>query len=131
MQLGVLAVEVVLQAVEITGTFPFAHGEVVEQVVAAGLGLGGGDFGLGEYPLETLDGQAAHVLDGVLTRHDDIHAGETAHGTYIDNVLLDRAVAEPGGHEVFQAMHGCWSNGGLLVGLGDAQVECGEAFVFA
>ena len=55
MELGVLAVEGVLQAIEVAGTFPLAHGEVVQQVVAAGLGCGCGDLGLGEYPTQALN----------------------------------------------------------------------------
>ena len=38
MQLGVLAVKIVLQSVEIACALPLAHGQVVEEIVAAGLG---------------------------------------------------------------------------------------------
>ena len=60
-QLGVLAVEVVLEALEVSGALPLAHWQVVEQVVAAGLGLGGRHLGLCQYPLQALDGEPAHV----------------------------------------------------------------------
>ena len=123
--------EIVLQAVEVAGALPLAHGEVVQQVVAAGLRLRGGNLVLGEDPLEALDGQAAHVVDGVVARHDDIHAREATHGADVDHVVFRRTVAEPGGHEVFQTVNGGRRHGGLLVGLGDAQVECGEALVLA
>ena len=130
MEFGVLAVEVVLQTVEIASTFPFTHGEVVEQVVATGLWLGGWHLGLGENPLKALDGELAHIVDGVGACHDDIHACETAHRTYIDHIVLDARVAKPCCHEVLHAVHSRWGNGRLLVGLRDAQVEGGEAFVF-
>ncbi len=130
-KLGVLAVEGVLQAIEVAGTFPLAHGEVVEEVVATGLGTCGGNFRLGEDPLETGDGQLTHVLYGVGAGHDDVHAGETAHGTYVHHIVFHLAVAEPRGHEVLQTVHGGGSNGGLFVGFGDAEVVGGEAFVLA
>ena len=120
-----------LQTIEITGTFPLAHGEVVEQVVATGLGLCGRYFVLGEYPLQTFDGELAHVLNGVSTYHDDIHTGEATHGTHVDHIVLDPAVAEPCGHEVLQAVHGSRGHGRFLVGFGDAQVVCGEPFILA
>jgi len=44
--------EVVLQAVEVAGALPLAHGQVVEQIVAAGFGTGGRHLGLSENPLE-------------------------------------------------------------------------------
>ena len=131
MQLGVLAVEMVLQTVDVADTLPLAHGQVVKQIVAAGLGLGGRHAVLCENPFKAFDGEAAHVFDGVGSRHDDVHAGEAAHGAYVDHVVLHAAVAEPCGHEVFQAVNGGRSNGWLLVGLGDANVESGEAFVLA
>ena len=129
LELGVFAVEVVAQAVEVAAALPVAHGQVVEQAVAAGLGCGGGDFGLCEYPFQAFDGEAAHVLDGVAAGHDDVHAGEAAHGADVDDILLGLRVAEPGGHEVLQAVHGRRSHSGLAVGLGDAEVESGEALV--
>ncbi len=131
LQLDVLAMEVVLQAIEIAGTFPLAHWQVVEQVVAAGLWFCGGYFVLREYPLETLDGQASHVLNGVLSCHDDIHTREAPHGTYINHILLRLAVAEPCSHEMLKAVHSRWCNGGFLVGFGDAQVESSKTFIFA
>ena len=65
LEFGVLAVEIVLQTVEVTGALPLAHGEVVEQIVAAGLWTGGRHLCLCENPLEARDGQTTHVLDGV------------------------------------------------------------------
>ena len=41
LEFGVLRVEIVLQTIEVAGTFPLAHREVVEQIVAAGLGMAG------------------------------------------------------------------------------------------
>ena len=131
LQFGVLAVEVVLQTVEIAGALPFAHGQVVQQVVAAGLGTRGGHLGLLENPLEAIDGEPAHVLNGIFSRHDDIHACHAAHGPHIHDIVLGFAVAEPGGHEMLQAVHGGRSDRGLLVGLGDAQVKRGETFILA
>ena len=119
-ELGVLAMEIVEKAIEVAGTFPLAHGEVVEQVVAAGLGTCGGNLGLGEDPLQTFYGQASHILNGVGAGHDDVHARETSHGAYINHIFLCFTVAEPGGHEVFQTVHGCWGYGWFLIGLGDA-----------
>ena len=131
LQLDVLAMEVVLQAVEIAGTFPLAHWKVVEQVVTAGLWLCGGHFVLREYPLETLDGQASHVFNGVLSCHDDIHTREAPHGTYINHILLRLAVAEPCSHEMLKAVNSGRSNGRFLVWFGDTQVESGEPSVYA
>ena len=131
LQLGVAAVEIVLQAVEVACALPLAHGQVVEQAVAAGLGLGGGNAVLGEYPLEALDGEAAHVLDGVCAGHYYIHAREAAHGSHIDDVVADGTVAEPCGHEVLQAVHGCRGDGGFVVGPRDAEVEGGKTLVLA
>ena len=67
LKFGVLAMEIVLQAVEIAGTFPLTHREVVEQVIATSLRTRGGYFRLREDPLETFDGQSPHVLHGVGT----------------------------------------------------------------
>ena len=131
MELGVFRMEVVLETVEVASSFPFAHGQVVEQVVAAGLWRGGWHFLLLEHPPEALDGQAAHVFYGVAARHDDVHACETSHGAYVNDVFLGFAVAEPCGHEVLYAVHGSRSDGRLLVGLRNAQVECGESLVYA
>ena len=156
LELGVLRVEVVLQAVEVAAALPLAHRQVVEQVVAAGFGTRGGHLVLRENPLQTADGELPHVLDGVGPLlaspdwvrdccdglppswgdergafHNNVHARETAHGTNVDDVVLGLAVAEPGGHEVFQTVHGGRCHGGFLVGLGDAQVECGETLVLA
>jgi len=58
-------VEVVLQTVEIAGCFPLTHGEIVEQVVATGLRAGGRYLSLREDPLEALDGEAAHIVNGI------------------------------------------------------------------
>ena len=103
----------------------------MEQVVAACLGSCGRHFVLGEYPLQAFDGQLAHILYGIRAFHDDIHAGETAHGTYIHNIFLRSGVTEPGGHQVLQTMHGGRSYGRFFVGFGDAQVECRKAFILA
>ena len=127
----IFAVEIVLETVQVASALPVAHGQVVEQVVATGLGSRGGHLLLGEYPLEALDGELAHVFYGILACHDDIHAREAAHGAYVDDIALGPRVAEPGGHEVLQAVHGGRGHGRLLVGLGDAQVEGGEALVLA
>ena len=127
MEFGVLAVEVVLQALEVAGTFPVAHGQVVEEVVAAGFRAGGRYLLLSENPLEAFDGQLAHVLHGVGAGHDDVHAGEASHGSDVDHIVLGARVAEPCGHEVFQTVHGGRRHGGFLVGLRDAEVEGGEA----
>ena len=123
--------EVILQAVQVAGALPLAHGHIVEQVVAAALRLGSRHLCLGENPLKTLDGEAAHILYGVCSGHDDIHTGETAHRTYIYHIVLCLAVAKPCGHEVLKAVHGCRGNGRLLVGFGDAQVKGGETLVLA
>jgi len=120
----------VLQAVQVTSALPFAHGEVVEQVVATGLGCGGGNLCLREYPLEALDGELAHVLNGVAARHDDVHARETTHRAYVDHMVLGPGVAEPRCHEVLHAVNGCRCHCRLLVGLGDPQVERCESLVF-
>ena len=65
LQQGVFAVEIVLQAVEVSATFPMTHRQIVEQVVATSLGGGGGHFVLDEDPFQALDGQLAHVLDTI------------------------------------------------------------------
>ena len=129
LEFGVLAMEIVLQAIKIAGTLPFTHGEVVEQIVATGLGAGGWHFILGENPLQALDGELAHILDGVCAQHDDVHASETAHGAYVNHIVLDPRVAEPSGHEVFDTMNGCGGYGWLLVGLRDTQIVRGKSFI--
>ena len=53
---------------------PQAHGQVVQQIVATGLRTRGGYLCLRENPFQTLDGQATHILHGICSRHDDIHA---------------------------------------------------------
>ena len=120
-----------LQTVQIAGALPLAHGQVVEQIVATGLRARGWHLGLREDPLQALDGEALHIHDGVRTQHDDIHARETSHRTYVNHVVLGLAVAKPGGHEVLQAVHGSRGHGGFLIRLGDAQVECGEPLILA
>ena len=130
-EFGVLAVEVVLQAVQVAPTFPLAHGQVVEQIVAAGFGARGRHFALGEYPFETFDGELAHIFNGVAVEHDDIHSGEASHGTYVHDVVFCARIAEPCGHQVFYAVNGSGGDGGFLVGLGDAEVEGGEPLVLA
>lgn len=129
LEFGVLRVEIVLEAIEVAGALPFAHGEVVEQIVATGLGAGGWHFILSENPLQALDGELAHVLDGVCAQHDDVHASETAHGAYVNHIVLDPRVAEPSGHEVFDTMNGCGGYGWLLVGLRDTQIVRGKSFI--
>ena len=122
--------EGVLQPIEVAGTLPFAHGEVVEEVVATGLGCRSGHLVLDEDPLQALDGESTHVLHGVTANHDDIHAGEASHGSDIDDIVLHGGVAEPSGHEVLDAMYGSRSDSRLPVGFGDTEVEGGEATVY-
>ena len=131
LEFGVLAVEIVLQAVEVAAAFPLAHGQVVKQAVAAGFGCGSGHFGLSENPLEALDGEAAHVFDGIAACHDDIHARKASHGTNVHHIVLCLAIAEPGGHEVLKAVHSCGCYGWFFVGFRDAEVEGGESPVDA
>jgi len=131
LELGVLVVEVGLETVEVAGALPLAHGKVVEEVVAAGLGTGGRDLVLPEYPLQTLDGEATHVMDAVGARHNDIHAGEAAHRADIDDIVLDLGIAEPGSHQVLDAVDGCRCHCRFLIRFGDTEVERGETFVLA
>ena len=130
LQHGVLGMEGVLQPVEVAGTLPFAHGEVVEVIVTTGLRCRSRHLVLGENPLQTLDGEATHVLHRITAGHDDIHAGEASHGSDIDDIVLHGGVAEPRGHEVLDAMHGSRSDSRLPVGFGDTEVEGGEATVY-
>ena len=65
LNLCVFAVEVMLQPVKIASAFPLAHWEVVKQIVAAGFWLCGRHLRLGENPLEALDGETAHILNGI------------------------------------------------------------------
>ena len=120
-----------MQAIEVAGTLPFAHGEIVEQIVATGLRTRGRDLVLSEDPLETLDGEAAHVLNGIAASHDDVHTCKTAHGSHVDYIVLNLGIAEPSGHEVFDTMDGGRCHGGLFVGLGDTQVVGGETLILA
>ena len=131
LQLGIFAVEIVFQAVQIAGALPFAHRQVVEQVVAASLRPCGGHLGLRENPLQASDGQLPHVLHGVCSRHDDIHAREAAHGSNIHHVILHFGISKPSGHQVLQTVHGSRSHGRLLVWFGDTQVKGGEALVLS
>ena len=131
LEFGVLAMEIVLQAIKIAGTLPFTHGEVVEQIVAASLWARGWNLILSENPLEALDGETAHIFNSIVACHDDIHACETAHWTYVDHIVLNLGVAEPSGHEVFDTMDGGWCHSGLFVGLGNTQVVSGKTFILA
>ena len=65
LKLGILAVEIILQSVQVPGTLPLAHRKVVKQIVAAGLRARSRNLGLGQDPLQTLNCKAAHVLNGV------------------------------------------------------------------
>ena len=131
LEFGVLAVEIVLQAIEVAGTLPFTHGKVVEQIVATGFRTRGGNLVLSEDPLETLDCEAAHVLNGIAASHNDVHACKTAHRTYVNDIVLNLGVAEPSGHEVFDTVDGGWCHGRLFIGLGDTQVVGGETLILA
>ena len=51
LEFGVLAVEIVLQTVEVAAALPLAHRQIVEQTVAAGLRCCGRHLRLGENPL--------------------------------------------------------------------------------
>ena len=131
LQFGIFAVEIILESVKVARTLPFAHGQVVEQIVAAALWFCGRHFCLLENPLEARDGETAHDLDGVSAGHDDIHTCETTHRPHIDDIVFRLAIAEPGGHQVFDAMHGSRGNGRFLVRFGDTQVEGGETLILA
>ena len=131
LEFGVLAMEIVLQAIQIATAFPMTHGQVVEQIVATGLWACGRYLALRENPLEALNGEAAHILYGIAARHDDIHTRETTHRANVNDVVLGFGIAEPSCHQVLQAMHSSRCNGGLLIGLGDAEVECRKALVLA
>ena len=48
--------------------------------------------------LQALDGQSAHILDGVIARHNDIHTRQTAHRPNIDNVFLRLRISKPCSH---------------------------------
>ena len=123
--------EIVLQSVEVATALPLAHGQVVQQAVAAGLRRGGRNLVLCQYPLQTLDGQPTDVLHTVFAGHDEIHTGEAPHGTHIDDIVLDGRIAEPSGHEVFEAVHGRRSHGRFAVGLRDTEVVCSKTFILA
>lgn len=130
LQLGVFAMEIVLQTVEIAPTFPMTHRKVVKQTVATSLWRGGRHFGLGEYPTKALNGEASHVLNGICSRHNNVHAREASHRAYIHHIVLRLGIAKPSSHEVLHAVHSCRSYGRLLIGFGDAQVEGGETFIY-
>ena len=87
----------------------------MEQIVAASVGGGGWHFRLGEYPFQTLNGQLAHVLHRIFPCHDDVHSCQTAHWTNIHNIVFYGRIAEPCGHQMFDAMHGGWRHSRFFV----------------
>ena len=127
LKFGIFAVEVVAEAVQVAGALPFAHRQVMQQVVAAGLRGRGRDFVLREDPFQAFDGQPAHVLRRVAAGHDDVHARQAAHRADVDHVVLRGRVAEPRGHQVLDAVHGRRRHRRLLVRLRDPKVERRES----
>ena len=113
------------------GTFPLAHRQVVEQVVSTSLRSSGRHLSLCENPLQTIHREPAHILYGIFSCHDDIHAREAAHRTYIHHIILSLAVPEPRSHEMLQTVHGRRSYCRFLVGFSDTQIESGEPSINA
>ena len=106
-----------------------AHRKVMEQVVTARLGSCCRHFLLRENPLQALDGQLTHILDGVIASHDDVHTCQTTHWPNIDYVFFRLRISKPRRHQVFYTVYGGRSHGRFLVGFRYAQVESGETFI--
>ena len=103
----------------------------MKQIVSAAFGLGCRHLILSEYPFQAFHSQTSHILHAVVPCHDDIHAREASHRTNVNHIFLSLRIAEPSGHQVLQAVDGGGSHCRLLVGFGDAKVECCEAFVLS
>ena len=97
-QLGVLAMEIILQSVEISAAFPLAHGQVVKEIVATSLGLSGRHLALGNNPLEAFYCEATHVVYAISASHDEIHAREASHGPHIHHIIFHSRIAKPCSH---------------------------------
>ena len=131
LQLRVFRVEVILQPFQIAAALPQTHRQVVQQVVAAGLGACGRHLLLRQYPFQTLHGQLSHILCCVIAQHNDIHPREAPHRTHIHHIILHPAVPEPSSHQVLHAVHRRWRHRRLLVRLRDAQVKRCKSLVLS
>lgn len=125
---GIFVVEVGGEPVDVACRFPLGHGEVVKEVVAAGGGGGAGNFvGIVHNVLEGAEHEVANLVAGPLALHDEVVAGEAAHGSPVDDVVLPLGiVAEEGGYDVLYGVDGGDVQGRLLVGGGHADVVGGD-----
>lgn len=125
---GVFVVEVGGEALDVALGFPLGHGEVVEEIVATGGGGGAGDFiGVVDNILEGAEHEGAHFVARPLSLHDEVVAGEAAHGAPVDDAVLPLGiVAKEGGYDVLDGVDGGNVQGRLLVGGGHADVVGGD-----
>ena len=125
---GVFVVEVGGEALDVALGFPLGHGEVVEEIVATGGGGGAGNFiGVVDNILEGTEHEGAHFVARPLSLHDEVVAGEAAHGAPVDDAVLPLGiVAQEGGNDVLYGVDGGNVQGRLLVGGGHADVVGGD-----
>ena len=113
--------------VKVFGSFISRHGQVVEQAGAAIAGRGAGHFTLiaghkGESFLE----HGQHVGRGIVATHQEIVAGEAAHGSPIhDAVFPHGVVAEVGGGQMLDGVDGTLPQYGFAVGQLHTDIEGG------
>ena len=115
---------------QVFGRLPLSHWQVVEQVVAAILRSGTGNFTfiLGN-KTEGILHQCQYVLWFQVAFHQQIIAGEAAHGTPIDNFVLPlRVIAQVGGGKMFDSMQSTLSQSRLAIGLFHTDVESSDCF---
>ena len=115
---------------QVFGRLPFSHRKVVEQVVAAILRSGTGDFTfIFGNKAEGVLHQCQYVLRLQVTFHQQIITGEAAHGAPIDNLVLPlRVVAQVGGGKVFDGVQSTLSQSRLTIGLFHTDVESSDCF---
>ena len=125
---GVFVVEVGGEALDVALGFPLGHGEVVQEIVATGGGGGAGDFiGIVYNILEGTEHEGAHFVARPLPLHDEVVAGEAAHGAPVDDAVLPLGiVAQEGGNDVLYGVDGGNVQRRLLVGGGHADVVGGD-----
>ena len=109
---------------------PLGHLQVVHQVVAAVDGSGAGDLCGVLHGPEGTQQQIIQLPGRAPALEDQVKAGETAHGTPVDHLVLPiRVVAEEGGNDVLQGVHGAHVDDRLPVGALEADVIGGHGIV--
>lgn len=116
---------------QVLAGFPTGHGEVLQQIVAAILGGGSGDFAfvVGD-EAEGLNHQGKNVGGLEVAFNQQVVACEATHGTPIDDFAgPSGVVAQEGGGQVFDGVQGPLSESRFTIGFLHTDVEGGDNFV--